>query len=119
MSDNVVETLKKLSLPAYELSCDKTGLLEKFTAVLDAHRHLNCPMIVFKIFHLAEDGRHLCDEYRFHGSTFTARLIWSKETSEYSEKEVKDYLSAKAFICDLDFDDTCLPVPALVAALVE
>ncbi|GEM_PF-5616293 len=119
MSENVSEALNRLTLPAYEFSCDKAGLLEKFSAILDAHRHLNCPMIVFKVFHQAEDNRHICNEYRFHGSTFTARLVWSKETSGYSEKEVDDYLAAKAFVCNLDFDTASFPVPGLVAALIE
>ena len=119
MSENVVETLKTLALPAYEFSCDKAGLMDKFTAILDAHRHLNCPMIVFKIFYLGKDKQHIFNEYRFHGSTFTARLIWSKETSHYSEKEVEEYLSAKAFVCDLDFDTADFPIPALVTALAE
>jgi hypothetical protein len=119
MSENVVETLKTLSLPVYEFSCDKAGLMDKFTAILDAHRHLNCPMIVFKIFHLADNGQHICNEYRFHGSTFTARLVWSEKTSSYKEKDVDDYLAAKAFVCNLDFDTACLPAPDLVTALVE
>ncbi|MEW6708279.1 MAG: hypothetical protein AB1403_00515 [Candidatus Riflebacteria bacterium] len=108
---------KESSLPCYEFLCSKDSLMAEFSAILDAHRNLNCPMVVFKIFCLGRDGQLLYNEYRFHGLTFTARLIWREETSDCSEKDVDDYLSAKAVLCRLFVDTANLPDPRLKAVV--
>ncbi len=87
------------NLPEYHILYDQKTFLDEFCRILDAYHNTNCPPVVFSFFTLNKDGsvHHL--EYRFHTPTFVLKLFVPGTIDEKKQKDIEEYIDAKAILC--------------------
>ena len=92
-------------LPVYEIIYDEEAFFDEFCRILDAYHNTNCPPVVFSLFSLNSDGSLHHMEYRFHTPTFVLRLLVPATVDEKKQKDIEEYLKAKAILCHQSLND--------------